>query len=999
MKALLAVRCTRRSWLILAALALVALAAGPGAAAAPGVAIFSSPGFPYFAAPGLTGPDLQAWFAALGLPADLIDEEALADPARFNADRYAALICLYGNTFPEVAGDNLRAFHQRGGSLISPGVPFCHPCLRSGAAGWNWVGNDADERHLTPAAAHSGALGVKIVKHSPGWSGLQQTARIPAGPGETFTLGGWARTLATSADLSPDALLLRFWDRGGAFLGQEGPALPPPGGDWTFVSKPVTTPPGTVAVDVILVLWKSPAAVCLDDVSLTRGARPDPGAQNLLPNPGFERRGGDWEDLGHVSWFGHDKLGTGGFYTPVGGRGELIYHAENDPLSLAALDWPRLQRQYREGVLGISQALDPASLPPTDKVVPVVEFRDAVGTWPLIALIRHGCPEFKGATDVWAGVALFCGGGVDALFAQREVFGRAALLALKERGAVPDAAALMRRADAAYLTTLPPRDLTPRPASLDSPDVFPKSPRPARKLAVVDAAFVPQDEKLAFASLQGVINATLPRLYVINDRYGIEGGQPCVEERWLQWLKARGDVDEIERIADPWSLIGRWRDEVKGAVITDPDLPATVNIATMLCGLEGAVMLSPRLAKEHPLPVIADLRGRWHTNVDAYRWAIEKLWPRLNHHFFGLMWPDWVRPRDYLIAHKAFCFWITGSADAQPGVASPLEETALMARLLGEAPVNAGFVGAPWAGEGVGIQEGPGVTLLSEYGKFLAWSAETGNLSVHSGTPPPQFRRPMNPPPPLDRTKVYLSFMVSDGDAPINWYSFFLTRYWDDPQRGRFPLAWSLGPTAYDLMPDVMDYYYRKAGTNDTFVCACSGVGYCYPGPYASRYDHPERVFAGFLDLTRRYMSRLDERGVWTHSADAERLSRYAAALPGLQYLLPDYGRAPDTTADNAASLVLGPTGMSGLPAGGVPSFRAIATFDAKGDSARALELLVSDIRQYTPKRRPAFLNAFVQCYPCSPTLLRQVLDQLGPQYVPVLPEHLAALYREAGGG
>ena len=309
-----------------------------------------------------------------------------------------------------------------------------------------------------------------------------------------------------------------------------------------------------------------------------------------------------------------------------------------------------------------------------------------------------------------------------------------------------------------------------------------------------------------------------------------------------------------------------------------------------------------------------------------------------------------------------------------------------MARFLGQVPANIGTLGAPWAADGVGIQEGPGVTLLSEYGKFLSWSAETGNLSVHSCTKPPIFKREMAPAPPLDRSKVYLTFMVSDGDAPINWYSFFMTRYWDDPVRGQFPLAWSLGPTAYDLMPNLMDYYYRKAGANDTFVCACSGVGYCYPGTYGSRYSQPERVFQGFLDLTRQYMRSLDERGLWTHSADAERLRRYAGGLPGLQYFLPDYGRQPDTTVANATGIV-----------SGVPSFRAVATFDPKGGSERALELLVGDIRKYTPPQRPAFLNAFVQCYPCSPTLLKQVLEQLGPEYVPVLAEHLAALYQAAG--
>jgi len=981
----------RRPWCVLmVGLTLCSAAfAMPAAVPGPAIAIFSDSDFPYFCAPpGLTGPDMQAWFTRLGLRADLLDSNALADPQRFSAEKYAALIHLYGNTFPEDAADNLRRFHQSGGSLISAGVPFCHPCRRTGVADWAWVTGAKDQAEVTAEAAHSGKWGIKIAKGSPGWSGLQQIARIPAKPGETFTLGGWAKTLDTGGGPQADALLLRYWDAGGRFLGQEGPSLPSPGGDWSFVSANVTTPPQTAAVDVILVLWKPPATVWIDDVVLVRGQLPAGSpvspVGNLLPNPGFEQPGGDWKDLGHVEFFGHDRLGTGGFYTSAGPRGELLYHADADPLSLAALDWPRWQRLYRDGALGATQALNPASLPPEDKVVPIVEFRDPAGTWPVITLIRHGCPQFAGAVDVWAGAALFASGDLDAVLAQREVFGRAALYALRQRGITP-AADLLARADRFYRASALPAGIIPHTAQRGFDGVFPKCPLPARKLCVVDASALPLDEKLALVSLQGVINARQPRLYLVTDRTDAKSGSPTVEERWLDWMKARGDIAEIERMSDPWSLLKRWKDEIRGAVITDPDLPTSVNIATMICGLDHAVMVSPELARRLRLPVIADLRGRWHTNVAAYEWAIANLWPRLNHNLLGIMYPEWVRPRDYLIAQKAFCFWITGAKDARPGVASPLEETAVISRLLAEAPVNIGVLGAPWAGDGVGIQEGPGVTLLSTYAKFLSWSAETGNLSVHSGTQPPQFRRELPPAPPLDRTKVYLSFMVSDGDAPINWYSFFLTRYWDDPVHGRFPLAWSLGPTTYDLMPDLMDYYYHKAGPNDTFVCACSGVGYCYPGPYASRYEHPDRVFKGFLDLTGQYMRRLDERGLWTHSADSERLRRYAAGLPGLQYFLPDYGLQPDTTPANATVTV-----------DGVPAFHAIAGFDPKGDSDRALELIVSDIRRNTPPQRPAFLNAFVQCYPCSPTVLQQVLDQLGPDYVPVLPEHLATLYKTA---
>ena len=41
-------------------------------------------------------------------------------------------------------------------------------------------------------------------------------------------------------------------------------------------------------------------------------------------------------------------------------------------------------------------------------------------------------------------------------------------------------------------------------------------------------------------------------------------------------------------------------------------------------------------------------------------------------------------------------------------------------------------------------------------------------------------------------------------------------------------------------------------------------------------------------------------------------------------------------------------------------------------------------------------MNVFVQCYPWTPSKLKQVLDALGPEYVPVRADHLGELYRRA---
>ena len=69
-------------------------------------------------------------------------------------------------------------------------------------------------------------------------------------------------------------------------------------------------------------------------------------------------------------------------------------------------------------------------------------------------------------------------------------------------------------------------------------------------------------------------------------------------------------------------------------MIWDPTVPATVNVATTIAGVENAVVLSPELADSYlgtwKLPVLKDLRGQFtgtetgSKKNDAYRWAIRE---------------------------------------------------------------------------------------------------------------------------------------------------------------------------------------------------------------------------------------------------------------------------------------------------------------------------------------------------------------------------------------
>src|SRR5690349_2152093 len=77
----------------------------------------------------------------------------------------------------------------------------------------------------------------------------------------------------------------------------------------------------------------------------------------------------------------------------------------------------------------------------------------------------------------------------------------------------------------------------------------------------------------------------------------------------------------------------RFLPEVKSMFVTDPAIPATVNVATMLAAAHGGLVATPATAAQYDLPMGAlpdswktgmDLRTlNWKKNVEAYRWAFQ----------------------------------------------------------------------------------------------------------------------------------------------------------------------------------------------------------------------------------------------------------------------------------------------------------------------------------------------------------------------------------------
>ncbi len=502
--------------------------------------------------------------------------------------------------------------------------------------------------------------------------------------------------------------------------------------------------------------------------------------------------------------------------------------------------------------------------------------------------------------------------------------------------------------------------------------IFPRSSKPSANLTVCDVRGKPADVQFLAVSLQGLVNRSTPRVYCL-----LNGEDPF----WLDWLKKSNRVAETDTAADALALLEKYRGAAKGMIVTDPALPATRNVATMMAGVMDGAIVSPRLAAVVKLPVLADLRGRWKQNADAYQWAHDTLWPKLNHFAAACLWPSDAGLRDYLIQHRIPVFWLPGRIDAAKPYANAAAELKVAEEMFARMPANVPMMGYSWAGENIGMGEGPGVGLMAEFGKYLVGSPGLSNVSVHSGYPNPIRRQPAAKAPPMQQDKVYYSFLISDGDnLPVieisNW-----PQLWRDPTRGKLPLAWTISPSSSILLPDIVDYYYSTASPNDTFMCAVSGVGYTYLQLYGKRYTQPSAVYDGFLDQTARYMKAMDLRTINPSGVSAKEIARYAERIPGLGGIFADYGKNVGTYQEATT-----------VTSGNVPVFHAVTGWEPKGNREEQIANIVAQVKAITPATRPAFLHVFICNWFFDLPMLKEIQDRLGPDYVAVSPDNLAAL-------
>ena len=106
-------------------------------------------------------------------------------------------------------------------------------------------------------------------------------------------------------------------------------------------------------------------------------------------------------------------------------------------------------------------------------------------------------------------------------------------------------------------------------------------------------------------------------------------------------------------------------------------------------------------------------------------------------------------------------------------------------------------------------------------------------------------------PPPIrsnkfKEDKIYVTFYVTNDDN-LQW-NYNLRKLWDDLNRGRIPIAWTISPYLIEVAPIIALYYIKTASENDIFISRPSGDWYPIFNPQKTNLKIIEIL--GYTDST-----------------------------------------------------------------------------------------------------------------------------------------------------
>ena len=321
--------------------------------------------------------------------------------------------------------------------------------------------------------------------------------------------------------------------------------------------------------------------------------------------------------------------------------------------------------------------------------------------------------------------------------------------------------------------------------------------------------------KLLAATLQGIVNRTSARLYLVGMR------DPGEDQQWIDDYVARSLVT-VSATGDLGAALDAYPAEVAGYVVASEAEPWTINTATTAAAALGGVVATPdQIAglESRGIHQLDDHRGRWTDAATAYEAAAATYRAQLPYQGLAIQQPDRHQPRDFLVQQGVMTVY------TRPNQGDYDRVYALLDGLPTDHPVY-GYVADD------GIQEVQAVARLSQAGRFLVPTDTTDNLSFHvavgAAAPRATATAPAPSTAPCTSDQVNVVLSISDGDNLVIPEARYPTpSRWNSPRRGELALGWSIGESAAVLMPSIWDRFASTTTSRDEIV-GMMGIGYAY---------------------------------------------------------------------------------------------------------------------------------------------------------------------------
>ncbi|PZW27949.1 GxGYxY motif-containing protein [Thermosporothrix hazakensis] len=312
--------------------------------------------------------------------------------------------------------------------------------------------------------------------------------------------------------------------------------------------------------------------------------------------------------------------------------------------------------------------------------------------------------------------------------------------------------------------------------------------------------------------------------------------------------------------------------------------------------------------------------------------------------------------RDYVVANRAMVFWLSAN---RPSEARLFEQIASQVQ-----------PGTPYLGWF--DSEPDGVRMLSRHGIYTLAADWFTNLTVHSGIPRAN-QPPATPATPNLENKIYLTYVASDGDN-LQYNEHHMYELWNDPNRGKVPLNWTISPLLRDASPLILNYYQTTATPNDQLIAGPSGMGYFNPSEW------PKSNLAVYFEHSRRYLKELGITTVdvldtqYSPSDAIARAYKDYMNPPGVFYNYDSHGKTST---------------VAGLPV-------SLRVHEVNVD--RTIEAIKQDSANWDGTS-PLFISVQLSAWDTIPARdALKITQALGANYVAVRGDHFFQLYRQANG-